>query len=49
MNTVKTKTQRQKFIEAARRVGCDDDKARFEKRLGKIVKAKPQDEKPARK
>ena len=25
----------------ARRLGCDEDKARFEKRLGKIAKAKP--------
>jgi hypothetical protein len=35
------KNQSQKFIKAARELGCDDDKERFEKRLGKIVKAKP--------
>ena len=29
------------FEEAARRLGCDDDKDRFERRLGKIAKAKP--------
>jgi hypothetical protein len=28
------------FIEAARDLACDDDKERFEKRLGKIAKAK---------
>lgn len=31
--------QRARFIEAARELGCDDDKTRFEKRLGKIAKA----------
>ena len=38
--------QSDRFIEAARRLECDDDKARFEKRLGKIAKAKPKGEKP---
>jgi hypothetical protein len=29
------------FQHAARRLGCDDNKVTFEKRLGKIAKAKP--------
>lgn len=36
--------QSQRFIDAARELGCDDDKTRFEKRLGKIAKAKPKNE-----
>jgi hypothetical protein len=28
------------FVSVARRLGADEDKARFEKRLGKIAKAK---------
>jgi hypothetical protein len=32
------------LAEAARRLDCDDGKGRFEKRLGKIVTAKPKDE-----
>jgi hypothetical protein len=35
--------QRNRFIEAAQEIECDDDKERFEKRLGKIAKAKPKD------
>lgn len=34
-------SQRDRFIEAARQLECDDDKERFEKRLGKVAKAKP--------
>jgi len=33
-------TQSKRFIEAAKALECDDDKGRFEKRLGKIAKAK---------
>ncbi len=33
--------QSKRFIEAARALDCDDDKARFEEKLGKIAKAKP--------
>jgi hypothetical protein len=29
------------FKSVARRLGCDEDKARFEKKLKKIAKAKP--------
>jgi hypothetical protein len=31
------------FISVARRLGCDEDKATFEKKLGKIARAKVQD------
>ena len=34
--------QSKRFIEAARELECDDDKERFEGRLKKIVKAKPE-------
>ena len=30
------------FETVARRLGCDEDKERFEKKLGKIAKAKPE-------
>ena len=44
-NLPKSKTapnaQRQRFEEAARELECDDDKDRFEKRLGKIAKVRP--------
>jgi len=40
--TIKTaKSQSQKFKDAARATGCDEDEAAFEKRLKKIAKAKP--------
>jgi hypothetical protein len=29
------------FKSVAKRLGCDEDKAAFEKKLGKIAKAKP--------
>jgi hypothetical protein len=35
------RAQSKRFLEAAKTLECDDDKARFEKRLGKIAKAKP--------
>ena len=28
------------FLSVARRLGCDEDKAKFEKKLGKIARAK---------
>jgi hypothetical protein len=31
------------FVSVARRLECDEDKGRFEKKLGKIEKAKPSD------
>jgi len=33
--------QMKKFIETARKLECDEDKERFEKRLGKIAAYKP--------
>ena len=39
----KTKPKRDDSFEAvAKRLGCDEDKARFEAKLGKIAKAKAQ-------
>ena len=46
---VAPENQRQRFIEAAKAAECDDDKDRFERRLGKIAKAKPKDESQKRK
>ena len=40
------KSQFDKFKEAARDIGADDDPARFEERLRKLVKHKPVPEKP---
>ena len=34
------------FISVARRLECDEDKERFEAKLGKIAKAKPKTERP---
>jgi hypothetical protein len=39
------KSQLDKFKQAARELEADDDDKRFEERLKKIVKQKPQDEK----
>ena len=36
-----TETQADKFRAAARRIGCDEDEARWTERLKKVVKAKP--------
>jgi hypothetical protein len=46
MNTAKaTKSQLDKFKEAARDLGTDDDPKRFDERLGKLVKHKPVEKK----
>jgi hypothetical protein len=34
-------SQHDRFPETARKLGCDEDKERFEAKLGKIAKAKP--------
>jgi hypothetical protein len=34
-------SQYQSFIETARKLGCDEDKERFEESLGKIAAYKP--------
>ena len=36
------RSQLDKFKDAARELECDDDEDRFAKRLGKLVKAKPE-------
>jgi hypothetical protein len=36
------------FVAVARRLEADEDKGRFEAKLGKIAKAKPQDERESR-
>ncbi len=43
--TSKAKSQLDKFKEAARELGADDDEGRFEERLKKLVKQKPDDKK----
>ena len=35
------KDQFKRFVETARKLGCDEDKERFEKSLGKIAAYKP--------
>ena len=40
--TKRDSEQRKRFIEAARELECDDDKERFEERLKKIAKQKPE-------
>jgi len=37
----KRSPQSQRFIEAARELGCDDDPAHFEEKLKKITRHKP--------
>ena len=37
----KTSSKPDDFKSVAKRLGCDEDKARFEAKLGKIAKAKP--------
>jgi hypothetical protein len=39
-------SQPDKFKEAARELGCDEDPDRFRERVGKLVKPKPVPEKP---
>lgn len=41
-----TKTQLDKFKEAARERGADENEAHWDERLRKVVKHKPQPEKP---
>jgi hypothetical protein len=39
--TAPVRSQSDKFKEAARALGCDDDPERFRQRVGKLVKHKP--------
>jgi hypothetical protein len=41
-----SRSQLDKFKEAARELECDDDEARFNERVKKLVKVKPKPEKP---
>ena len=41
MKKVKANKKSDDFKSVARRLECDEDKGRFEKKLGKIAKAKP--------
>jgi hypothetical protein len=41
MMTTKPQTQLDKFKQAARELGTDDDPARFDERMAKLVKHKP--------
>jgi hypothetical protein len=36
------KTQFERFVDAARQLGTDDDKDRFEEKLGKVGRLRPQ-------
>lgn len=38
------KTQLERFKEAARELEADDDEAKFNEKLGKLVKQKPNDD-----
>ncbi len=46
-STSPPKSQRDRFIEAARELGADEDEDAFKKKLERIAKAKPKDEKPS--
>lgn len=39
--TPESKEQIDRFKEAARELGCDEDEARFDEKLGKLVKHRP--------
>jgi hypothetical protein len=45
---VEESDQHKRFIETARQLECDEDQERFEKKLGKIAKAKPKGQDKAR-
>ena len=44
MSEEKTKTQHERFVEAARQLGCDEDEAAFEEKLKDIARQKPKDD-----
>jgi hypothetical protein len=43
-----TRAQRDRFIEAARELGCDEDEAAFKGKLAVIARQKPKGEVPER-
>jgi hypothetical protein len=49
MGEIKPRTQSDKFKEAARELGCDEDEARWDERLKKVAKQKPLDDQSLRK
>lgn len=46
VNSVADKTQSEKFIDATRELGCDEDEARCNNKLKKVARHKPAPEKP---
>jgi hypothetical protein len=46
MKMTEPKTQADKFRDAAREPGCDEDEARWDERLRKVATARPEPEKP---
>lgn len=44
-NDSKESSQSQRFIKFAREMECDDDEARWDERLKKVVKRKPEPDK----
>ena len=43
--TTKTKSQRHRFVEAAREIGADEDEAAFDKKLKRLTAVKPKPKK----
>jgi hypothetical protein len=41
-------TQSQRFIKAARELGCDEDEAHFEEKLKKVARHKPPSDAPSK-
>lgn len=46
MTSTAPKSQLDKFKQAARELESDEDEARWDEKLGKLVKVKPKPEKP---
>ncbi len=45
-NGAETKSQLDRFKEAAREAGCDEDEARWEEKLKRVALHRPVDDKP---
>lgn len=48
MNKPSEKSQAERFKDAARELEADDDEARFNEKLRKLVKQKPDEKKPSK-
>ena len=48
MTTTNDKTQHERFKDAARELDCDEDEARFDEKLKRVAKAKPEKDAIAR-